>query len=303
MKLRTLDIQTFTTWASLKDLLADLAELTKIRLNLMVLFTTATGFYLAQNSSTDLSFSALFHVLLGTALVASASSVWNQTIERHVDALMDRTRNRPLPAKRISTTESITIGALLCLSGCIYLYLAVNLLTTILAILTLISYCFIYTPIKRISTFNTIIGAIPGAMPPLMGWAAVTNSLAPEAWILFLILFFWQMPHFYAIAWLYRDDYAKAGFKMLPCMEGRSRETGIHALIHSLFLFGIILLPYIAGLCGHFYLITAILFTGIFTWYAACFAMKPMTKTARPLFFSSIIYLPLILIVLVADKI
>ena len=186
----------------------------KARLTTLVLLTTAVGFYAGGAAAID--FILFFNTLAATALVAGGAAALNQLLERDHDAKMRRTQNRPLPSGRLQPTTVAIFGGVSSVAGLIYLAMAVNLLTSVIGAVTLVSYLFIYTPLKRVTWLNTAIGAIPGALPPLMGWAAARNELSGEGWALFAILAFWQIPHFFAIAWIYRDEYAKAGFVMLP---------------------------------------------------------------------------------------
>src|SRR5687767_9089570 len=203
--------------AAVPSRLVDFYELTKPRMNSLVVITTMVGFYVASRGPID--WLLLLHALLGTAMTAASASVLNQLIERNLDALMPRTRNRPLPAGRIAPREALVMGIALGVTGIAYLALLVNPLTALLGFATLASYVFVYTPLKRRTSLNTVIGAVPGALPPVMGCTAALGALSAEAMALFSILFFWQMPHFLAIAILYRNDYALAGFKMLPVLD------------------------------------------------------------------------------------
>jgi protoheme IX farnesyltransferase len=200
----------------------DFYELTKPRMNFLVVCTTAVGYAMAPHHG---HWTTLLHTILGTALTAASASVLNQLVEREYDALMPRTRNRPLPGGRVTPAEALAWGAVLGVAGVAYLLLMVNLLTALLGAFTLASYVWVYTPMKRVTSLNTVIGAVPGAIPPMMGWAAATGALGPEALALFGIMFLWQMPHFLAIAILYQRDYAAGGFKMLPVIDPKLRLT------------------------------------------------------------------------------
>jgi protoheme IX farnesyltransferase len=283
-----------------KSVASLLAELFKARLTLLVVLTTLVGFYLG---SVGAVVSALMlHTVFATALVASGASALNQLLEVEYDARMRRTQDRPLPSGRMSREAALVIGAACAAAGLIYLALAVNLLTALLGAITFCSYVFVYTPLKRVTTLNTAIGAIPGALPPLMGWTAARGVISVEGWGLFAILFFWQMPHFLAIAWMYRDEYAKAGFVMLPVVDPEGERTGKQAISHTLGLLPISLCPFLFGLVGRFYLFGA-LFLGIgFIWCAVSFARGLTREKARTLFYASILYLPLLLGLMVADK-
>src|SRR5215207_1337851 len=212
--------------------LADFYELTKPRMNFLVVVTTMVGFYMAMGRHFA-DWALLAHTLVGTAMAAAGASVLNQYVERGYDALMHRTANRPLPAGRVSPLEALLLGVLLSCGGTLYLAALVNPLTAALGAFTIASYVFLYTPLKRWTTLCTVVGAVPGAIPPMMGWTAATDSLSPEAWALFGILFFWQMPHFLAIAILYRDDYARGGFKMLPVVDDDLFVTGRQTVLYA----------------------------------------------------------------------
>src|SRR4051812_25253535 len=233
---------------------ADFVSLTKPRMNVLVLATTAVGYTMAIDRFH--SWLPLIHLLLGTGMTAAAASVLNQFIERKYDALMPRTRNRPLPAGRIAPTEALLAGIILALTGTLYLALAVNMLTAALGAFTLLSYIFLYTPLKRITSLNTVVGAIPGAIPAVMGFTAVDGALSVQAMALFAILFLWQMPHFLAIAILYRNDYAAGGFKMLPVIDKDLSVTSRQILLYSLALVPVTILPVALNMAGAAYFCT-----------------------------------------------
>lgn len=282
--------------------LNDLYELTKPRMNFLVVVTTMVGFYMAARGM-GADRALLLHALLGTALTAAGASVLNQYVERSHDATMRRTANRPLPGGRISPVEALAFGVLLSVVGVVYLVLFVNILTAALGALTLTSYVFIYTPMKRWTSLCTIVGAVPGAIPPMMGWTAVTDSLGPQAWALFVILFFWQMPHFLAIAILYRDDYAAGGFKMLPVVDQDLRSTSHQIVLWSSALIPVSLFPTMVGMAGLMYfLLAAVLGLAFFGFSATC-AISKSRADARRLFLASIIYLPLLLAAMMLDKV
>src|SRR6185369_1594667 len=217
----------------------------KARLTFLVLLTTLAGFYLGVEGATD--WVLLAHALLGTALVACGASALNQWWEREHDAKMARTETRPLPASELTPTSVLAAGGILSVAGLIYLALFVNLLTSLLGAITLLSYVLVYTPLKRITTLNTAVGAIPGALPPLMGWTAARDQVSREGWALFAILFFWQLPHFLSIAWLYREEYAKAGFVMLPVRDPNGVRTGRQTISHTLGLIPVSICPALFG--------------------------------------------------------
>jgi heme o synthase len=281
--------------------LHDFLELTKPRLTSLVLATTFVGFLLA--SGAQIGWMLLVHTMLGTMLVAAGAAVLNQYLEREVDARMPRTVDRPLPAMRLEETEALLFGVVLSLAGLAWLLMAVNLLSSFLAGLTLISYLFIYTPLKRVTPLCTIVGAVPGAIPPMIGWAAVTNSLNPGAWILFSILFFWQMPHFYALAQMYREDYRSGGFPMLSVVDPSGIRTGVQIVSHGALLIPASLAPSLFGLTGPTYFWIAFLLGTIFLLLGIYNAWTRSLSSARLLFFGSILYLPILLVAMVMDRI
>ena len=217
-----------------KSWTAVFADLVKARLTTLVLLTTLVGFYLGWRGAMD--FALMFNMLAATALVASGAAALNQLLEREYDAKMRRTQDRPLPSGRLQPETVMLFGGACATAGLIYLALAVNLLTSVIGAVTLVSYLFIYTPLKRVTWLNTNIGAVPGALPALMGWTAARGELSGEGWALFAIVAFWQIPHFMAIAWIYRDEYARAGFKMLPVVDPDGRRTGEQSVSHTLAL-------------------------------------------------------------------
>lgn len=244
----------------------------------------------------------LINTLLGTGLLACGAAALNQYLERDFDALMDRTADRPLPAGLIQPQTVVVLGGVLSVAGLLWLAFGANLLTAVLGAVTLISYLFIYTPLKRKTTLNTAIGAIPGALPPLMGWTAARGDLSIEGWALFAILFFWQLPHFLAIAWMYREDYAKGGFVMLPLVDRDGTRTGRSAVSHTLGLLPVSLSPFVFQMSGALYLAGALVLGLVFLWFAGRFAKQMDRLSARRLFFASILYLPLLLGLMVFDK-
>ena len=277
------------------------ADLTKARLTALVLLTTLVGFYLGWRGPMD--YLLMFNALAATALVASGAAALNQLLEREYDAKMRRTQNRPLPSGRLQPATVMLFGGITSLAGLVYLALAVNLLTSVLGAVTLISYVFIYTPLKRVTWVNTLVGAIPGALPPLMGWTAARNELSGEGWALFAILAFWQLPHFFAIAWMYRDEYARAGFVMLPNVDADGSRTATQSVSNTLALLLASLFPFVWHISGQFYLVSAIVLGAGFLFCAIRFARQMTHARARQLFLASIIYLPLLLAALVLDKV
>jgi len=284
------------------------SDLVKARLTFLVLLTTLAGFYAGMETGT--AWTGLIHALFGTALVACGAAALNQWWEREHDAKMPRTETRPLPARELTPSTVLLTGGILSMAGLIYLALLVNLLTALLGAITLFSYVLVYTPLKRITTLNTAIGAIPGALPPLMGWAAARDNISLEGWALFAILFFWQLPHFLAIAWLYREEYAKAGFVMLPVRDPDGVRTGRQAVSHTLGLIAVSICPAVltAGpdslpIAGQVYFFGALLLGLAFLWCAIQFSRDLSRARARQLFFASILYLPLLFGLMALDKV
>jgi protoheme IX farnesyltransferase len=284
-----------------KSLLAVWSDLIKARLTFLVLLTTLVGFYMGVRGATD--YWLMFHALLGTALVACGASALNQLWEREHDARMKRTADRPLPSGRMQPETVLVFGGACSVVGLLYLAFAVNLLTSLLGAITLASYVFVYTPLKRVTWLNTAVGASPGALPPLMGWAAARNELTGEAWALFAILFFWQIPHFLAIAWMYRDEYERAGFVMLPSVDPEGFRTGRQTVSHTLGLLTVSLSPFVIQLAGAVYLCGALILGITFVIFALRFSHQLTRPSARLVFFASILYLPLLLGLMVFDKV
>ena len=278
----------------------DLAELVKARLTLLVLLTTAVGFYLGAGS--PINFAALLHTVFGTAAAAAGAAALNQWWEYKLDALMHRTRSRPVPTGRMRPRDAVILGAALSIFGVAYLAFVCNALSAALAAITIIIYIFAYTPLKRVSTFNTALGAVPGALPPMIGWAAARGTLNAGAWMLFAILFFWQLPHFFAIAWMYRDDYARAGFQMISSDDRTGERSASQSVFFCMLLFIVAGLPAFLGIATVFYLLAELVLGGVFIAVAMRFLKTRATSDARRLFITSIIYLPLLLGALVLGK-
>ena len=283
-----------------KSWTAVFADLVKARLTLLVLLTTLVGFYLGWRGA--MNYLLMFHTLLGTALVAGGAAALNQLLEREYDAKMRRTASRPLPSGRMLPVTVAVLGGAMSVAGLVYLAVLVNPLTSVIGAVTSISYLFIYTPLKRVTWTNTLVGAIPGALPPLMGWTAARNELGGEGWALFAILAFWQLPHFFAIAWMYRDEYAKAGFVMLPNIDPDGSRTAQQSVSNTIALIFASLLPFVLGMSGKIYLVAALVLGAGFLFCAIRFARQMTLLRAKQLFFASIIYLPLLLVALVGDK-
>jgi protoheme IX farnesyltransferase len=276
---------------------ADYVELTKPRVAVLVLFTVAAGFWLGSPNGPDLD--SLLHTVCATALVAAGASALNQLLERQTDALMRRTEARPLPAGRLLPAEVLVFGLALGLGGLVYLAVAVRQpLAVLTAAFTFCTYAFLYTPLKRRTTLNTLVGAVPGAMPPVIGWTAAHGDLAPEAVALFLILFLWQVPHFLAIAWIYRDDYARAGLRMLPGLDPRGRATGRQMTSYCLALVPVSLLPWLWHQAGPLYPAAALALGLGFLWAALGFVRQPSAARARRVLRASLVYLPALLALL-----
>ena len=275
--------------------LADYWMLTKPEVNLLILITTLAGFCLALPSSTQhFPVLLLINTLLGTLLVASGTGVLNQFIERTFDAQMRRTARRPVASGRIAASSALRFGIALACSGCLYLGVAVNKLASLLALLTLLSYLFVYTPLKRKTPLCTLVGALPGAMPPLIGWAGAAGKLSLEAWSLYVILFLWQFPHFMAIAWMYREDYSRAGYLVLPQGESRGSLMALQAVLPCLLLVPASLIPLILAHSSFPYWVANLLLTSGFLFYAVRLAVGRSNVVAKRLLFVSIIYLPLV---------
>ena len=284
-----------------KNLAAVLADLIKARLTALVLLTTFVGFYLGERGTVN--FLLMFHALFGTALVASGAAALNQWLERDYDAKMRRTASRPLPSGRLQPATAAIFGGACSVMGLVYLAVLVNPLTSVVGAVTSVSYLFIYTPLKRVTWVNTLVGAIPGALPPLMGWTAARNELSGEGWALFAILAFWQIPHFMAIAWLYRAEYAKAGFVMLPNVASGGSRTAQQAVSNTIALLLASLCPFAFGLNGKVYLAVALVLGAGYFFCAVRFARQLTAPRARQLFLASIIYLPLLIAALVGNKV
>lgn len=280
--------------------LADYWTLTKPEVNFLILITTFTGFYLASPPS-HWRFLLLFNTLVGTMLVASGTGTLNQYIERCFDAQMRRTARRPLPTGRINPSHALWFGVVLSVAGGLYLAVLVNFLASLLALLTLSTYLLLYTPLKRKTALCTLVGAFPGAAPPLIGWAGASGSLSTEAWLLYAILFLWQFPHFMAIAWMYREDYARAGYRTLP-LERQGRFMAWQTIVFSLALIPVSLVPGVLQRAGLVYFVGVLLLSSGFFYYAARLAFCRTNTTARRLLFASIVYLPLVFALMMFGK-
>ena len=279
--------------------LGALLALTKPRITLMVLVSAGAGYLAGAAGSASLW--RLLVASIGIALVAGGTSAVNMVMERDVDALMVRTRGRPLPAGRVTVRAASVFALAITLAGIIFLAVFVNLLTAILATVAFLAYILAYTPLKRVSSLSTLVGAVPGALPIMGGWTAATGSIDPGAWALFGILFFWQLPHFLALAWMYRDDYRQGGLQMLGVSDPSGRQTRHQSVLYALALLPTSLLPVLLGLTGTAYALAALALTGTYVASALRFAYRADSPAARGLFRVSLFYLPMLLMLLTVD--
>lgn len=278
--------------------LRDYLELSKARIVFMVLLTTAAGFALAP---TDADFTLLFHTLCGTALIAAGTNALNQVWERDRDALMVRTQHRPLPEGRMQTSAALGFSVIVSVAGIAWLFVAANWLAAALAALTLITYLFIYTPLKTRTTLCTVVGAVPGALPPMIGWAAASGRLDAGAWALFAFMFLWQLPHFLAIGWIYRNDYAKAGFRILSVGDESGTASGRHAIAYAVALVPVSLAPAFLGIAAPVYLVIALMSGAVLLFMTTTFARERTRESARNLFLASNFYLVAVMLVLLVS--
>jgi len=285
---------------TMRERLACYAELTKPRITFLIVLTAAAGFCLASRGGVD--YAQLASSMLGIALLSSGIATLNQYIERDLDGLMRRTAERPLPSGKLLPWEALWFGVTLTLVAEVYLAAFVNPLTAVLGLTVIAGYLFGYTPLKTRSTLSTLVGAFPGAMPPLIGWTAARGDLSLEAWVLFAILFLWQFPHFLAIAWMYREDYSRAGILMLPVVEPDGRITGQQIVIYTLMLLPVSLVPALLGLSGKLYLFGALILGLLFLYGSVRAALSQSRQQARRLLLLSVIYLPLLFILMVFDR-
>ncbi|MGH9431333.1 MAG: heme o synthase [Terriglobia bacterium] len=281
--------------------LHDYWTLTKPEVNFLVLVSTLVGFYLGSTGA--LHFLLLLSTLFGTLLVASGTGTLNQYMERSFDAQMRRTAHRPIPAGRVTPNEALIFGLVLAASGGLFLAVMVNALASALALLTLGSYLVVYTPLKRRTAVCTWVGAIPGAMPPLIGWAAARGDLGLGAWVLYAMLFLWQFPHFMAIAWMYREDYSRAGYRMLPLSDRAGRAMAAHVLAFCVLLIPVSLVPSLLGQAGMIYLWGAMILGGGLLYYGIRLALARSNSLAKQLLMASVVYLPLVFALLMLDKV
>jgi len=274
-------------------------ELTKPRITILILISTALGYYLAESAM--INYLNFFYTILGTAILSGGAGTINHCIERDLDMLMDRTKSRPIPTGLISIKNALNFGLAQSIIGFAILWVFVNQLTATLGLATILLYLFVYTPLKKITWLNTTIGAIPGAMPALGGWAASANELSPNAWILFAILFLWQHPHFYAIAIMCKDDYERAGFKMLPVIEKENHRTNRQIIWHAFLLIPVSLYFVVTGALGIFYFWGALLLGIVYLISSIPLLIESSIKNAKLLLRTSVAYLPLLLIIILID--
>lgn len=285
---------------SLRERVAAYGELTKPRIAFMLVLTAAAGFYLGTKGSFDL---VLFlNAMAGIALLAFGVATLNQVIERRTDRLMDRTARRPIPTGRVSSTEALVFGITQCLVAELYLLVLVNPLTAVLGLTVIVGYVLLYTPLKTRTSASTAIGALPGAMPPLMGWTSAADEITLGAWALFAMLFLWQFPHFLAIAWMYREEYAKAGIKMLPVLEPSGRITARQIVLFTIMLLPVSLAPFFLQISGPFFLVGAVILGAWFLVESVRTARAKTVERARRLLLVSVIYLPLLFALAVIDR-
>ena len=284
------------------NVLLDYWELTKPEINFLIAITAATGFWTGLPAGPHFPWISFIHTLLSTIFVASGAATLNQLIELQYDAQMRRTARRPLASGRIAPSHALWFGILLSVFGVVYLAISTNALAALLAALTLLSYLFLYTPLKRITPLCTLVGAVPGAAPPLIGWAAARGHLDGAAWVLFAIVFLWQFPHFMSIAWMYREDYGRAGYLVLPASELKDKFVAWQCLLPALILFVVAIVPALRGQAGAIYFIGALALGFVFLYYSARFALQRSVASARQLLLASIVYLPVLFALLALDK-
>lgn len=285
---------------SARERIAAYAELTKPRITFLIVLTSAAGFALASTEAVN--YSALLSAMFGIALLSSGIATLNQYIERDLDSLMRRTADRPLPSGKLHPNEALVFGWTLTVGAEVYLALMVNPLSALLGLTVIAGYLFAYTPLKTRTTLSTMVGAFPGAVPPLIGWAAARGEIALEAWVLFAILFLWQFPHFLAIAWMYREDYGRAGILMLPVVEPEGRVTAQQIVVYTVLLLPVSLLPALLGTSGKIYFVGAIVLGLLFLYSSVRAAMSKSRQEAKRLLLASVIYLPLLFILMVVNR-
>lgn len=286
--------------ANLRERALAYLELTKPRIAILLVLSSAAGFYMA--SSTGFEPLLFVHAMVSITLLAFGVSTLNQYIERQIDPLMERTAERPLPTGRVTPNEALVFGVVQCILAEVYLLVAVNALTALLGLVVIVGYVFLYTPMKTRTSLSTVVGAIPGAMPPLMGWTAASNKITVVAWALFATQFLWQFPHFLSIAWLYRKQYAAAGIKMLPVVEPSGKLTGRQIVLFSIMLLPVSLAPFFFQVSGILFLSGAIILGLWFIWASVRAALSRSDEMAKKLLLVSVIYLPLLFLLMVIDR-
>lgn len=286
--------------SGLRERFGSYLELTKPRITFLIVLTSAAGFFLGAPG--NVNYLVFFHAMYGIALLSSGLATLNQYMERDLDGLMRRTASRPLPAGKIAPVEAFLLGIVLIVGAEVYLALLVNPLTALFGVTVIIGYLLLYTPLKTRTTLSTVVGAFPGAMPPLMGWTAASGRVSAGGIVLFAILFLWQFPHFLAIAWMYREDYGRAGIVMLPVVEPEGRVTGQQIVVYTLLLIPVSLLPTLLGMSGSYYFYGAIALGFGFLFFSVRAAFSKSRTEARRLLLASVIYLPLLFVLMVLDR-
>jgi protoheme IX farnesyltransferase len=282
--------------------MSDYIELTKPRITWLILMSTAVGYYFGLRGWDSFGWWPLLHTILGTGLIASGTAALNQWYEREADRRMRRTQGRPIPSGRVTAGRALAFGIVLSAAGFVELWLGANPLAGILGLATLFTYLFVYTPLKQRTWLSTAVGAFPGAMPPMIGYAAAAGAITAEAWVLFAILFLWQFPHFYSIAWMYRDDYARAGIRMLPVVEPNGRSTARQIVLCGLALIPVSLAPSLLGMTGKIYLLGAFALGSYFLYSGVRVAIDRTVLRARAVLLVSVVYLPLLYGLMLVDR-
>ena len=285
---------------SVREKLLAYVELTKPRIAFLLVLTSAAGFYLSTKG--DFNTILFVNSMIGISLLAFGVATLNQWVERDIDPLMERTEKRPLPSKKVTSTEALVFGLVQCAVAEAYLFFLVNGLTAVLGLVVIVGYVLVYTPLKTRTSASTAIGAIPGALPPLMGWTAAANEISMGAWALFAMQFLWQFPHFFAIAWMYREQYKKAGILMLPVVEPSGTLTFRQIILFTIMLVPVSIAPFIFGISGIYFLVGAVLLGLWFLYAGVRSALDRSNERARTLLLVSVIYLPLLFILMVANK-
>jgi protoheme IX farnesyltransferase len=284
----------------MREKLAAYYELTKPRITFLVVLTTSAGFLLGTSGA--FNYRLFTHTMLGVAVLCSGISTLNQWMERDLDGLMRRTAHRPLPLGTLAPRAALIFGLILTIGAEIYLAVFVNLLTSFCGLTVIVGYLLCYTPLKTRTSLSTLVGAFPGAVPPLLGWAAASNQVGLEAWVLFAILFLWQFPHFFAIAWMYREDYARAGILMLPVVEPEGRLTKQQIVLWTLLLVPVSLAPAALGISGAIYFFGALVLGALFLWSSIAAAITLSSRNARRVLLASVLYLPVLFVLMVINQ-